>query len=193
MAHSSSAIALRDADQGAGQGQRQRGVCTQQTGAPVACAAAPITDVGSGQGDGRSQHLHDRHRCAGLLLLIRAARGSAAAIKTPTACCVSTSHEERISPATRSRTRTRSRCASTNAPRKTLGSKHLPIDSGPCCNDQLNPPPILSKNSSFCLDEKIRGSRRRRRVSEHGGPRCPTTNSTTVLLVNMSASTKRHP
>src|SRR5438034_6526243 len=61
-------FSLRDADQGAGEGYRQRGFCTQQRGAPIAFATASIIDVGSGQGDGQSQEFHDRHRCAGVLL-----------------------------------------------------------------------------------------------------------------------------
>ncbi len=61
-------FSLRDADQGAGEGHRQRGFCAQQTGAPIARAAAPIIDLGPGQGDGQPQELHHRHRRAGLLL-----------------------------------------------------------------------------------------------------------------------------
>jgi IS30 family transposase len=33
-------------------GYRQCGFCTEQTGAPIASAAAPLIDLGSGQGDG---------------------------------------------------------------------------------------------------------------------------------------------
>ncbi len=54
-------FSLRDADQGQRKGHRQRGLRTQQTGAAVAGAIAPITDLGSGQGDGRPQELHARH------------------------------------------------------------------------------------------------------------------------------------
>src|SRR6266851_7826120 len=59
---------LRDAAQGTGEGYRQRGFRPQQTGVQATSGAAPLIDLGSGQGDGRPQELHDRHRRAGLFL-----------------------------------------------------------------------------------------------------------------------------
>ena len=56
------------ADQGTGQGYRQRRFRTEQAGTAIALRVAPIIDLGSGQGDGQSQELHHCHRCTGLLL-----------------------------------------------------------------------------------------------------------------------------
>src|SRR5262249_45749467 len=61
---------------------------------------------------------------------IHAVLGSAAATRTPTACCDSISRGERIS---------RSRCGSINARGRPWASKPLPIDYEQCCSDQLNP------------------------------------------------------
>src|SRR5229473_1028389 len=50
------------------QGHCDRGRRAQQARAQITCGAAPIADMGSGQGDGRPQDLHRRHQRAGLLL-----------------------------------------------------------------------------------------------------------------------------
>ena len=64
----------------------------------AARAAAPLADLGSGQGDGRARPLHHRQRHRRSTSAIRAARGSAAATRTPTACCASTSPRAPTSP-----------------------------------------------------------------------------------------------
>jgi IS30 family transposase len=52
--------------------------------------AVQVADLGSRQGDGRSQAVHARHRHQSLLSAIHAARGSAAATRTRMACSGST-------------------------------------------------------------------------------------------------------
>ena len=54
-------------------------------------SADPDADLGPGPRDGRTRPVHRRHRCRGLLLRPQESRGSAAATRTPTACCASTS------------------------------------------------------------------------------------------------------
>ena len=62
------AFSVCNAHQGPEQGHRDRGRRAEQTRAQITCGAAPIVDMGSGQGDGRAQDLHRRHKGAGLLL-----------------------------------------------------------------------------------------------------------------------------
>ena len=73
--------------------------------------------------------------------VIRAVHGSAAATRTPTACCDSTSREEPISRASPRPTSTQLRCGSINARERPWASKPLPIDCDWCCTDRLNAPP----------------------------------------------------
>ena len=72
--------------------------------------------------------------------VIRAVHGSAAATRTPTACCDSTSREEPISRASPRPTSTQLRCGSINARERPWASKPLPIDCDWCCTDRLNAP-----------------------------------------------------
>ena len=52
--------------------------------------ADPDADLGPGPRDGRTRPVHPGHRDRGLLLRPQESRGSAAATRTPTACCAST-------------------------------------------------------------------------------------------------------
>src|SRR5215510_14516713 len=70
--------------------------------------------------------------------VIRAAPGSAAQTRTPTACCVSTSQEEPTSRASLRVTWMRLRCDSINVRERPWASKRQPIDYKRCCTDQLN-------------------------------------------------------
>ena len=75
-----------------------------------------------------------------LTVLRKSLPGSAAATRTPTACCDSTSPEEPISRASPRPTSTRSPCGSINARERPWASKPQPIDCDWCCTDQLNSP-----------------------------------------------------
>ncbi len=75
------------------------------------------------------------------LARIRAVLGSAAATRTPTGCCASTSRRGRISPSSRRRISTGSRYGSTSDLGRPWVMTARPIDYVQCCNDRLNPPP----------------------------------------------------
>lgn len=78
----------------------------------------PVADLGPGHRDGPPRQVQRGHRHPGVLLRSRAARGSAAATRTPTASCASTCPREPTCPPTPGPTSTTSHSSSTTAPDK---------------------------------------------------------------------------
>ena len=79
------------------------------------------------------------HRRRGLLLRPQAARGSAAATRTPTACCASTSPHPRLPDPDPSRLRRHRRPSSTDALDRPSASRHHHKHWPRCCVDRLSP------------------------------------------------------
>ena len=104
--------------------------------------AAPLLDLGSRQGDGRPQESSPSLTNVQVYFCDPPALGSAAATRTPTACCDSISRAEPISRRFSQALPEQDRAAAQSTPTQDLwASKPLPIDYERCCSDRLNPPP----------------------------------------------------